>query len=182
MYKKFTRAELVSILWDIRDIPEYLDEMSISELKQIDTILLDWNYVIHKMISEKFIESGYKSSIWTKLKNENLFNGFSMIDVDLLRNRITAKLDPIGLEKFNENLKKLSNGFEYKYSTTKYTIIYHFLNTELKTMPISQERYFSHIRENFDLNGKKFKRLSFDECTDKRFEKNKERLMQIMKE
>lgn len=180
MYNKLNRKELVSILWDIRDIPEYLNELSIPELKQVDSLLLDWYLEIYSVIMREFTESGHNPKIYEKLKNENLCNGFSAMDVEFLRNKIEEIIDPIGLKKFNTVLKKLSDGFNYKFPTTKYTIIYHFLNTEMKLMPISKENYYIHVRNGFDLKGREFKRLSFEDYTDDRYVNSVEELRQIM--
>lgn len=180
MYKKLTKSEIVDAIWDIRDIPEYLEEMSVAELKQTDFLLQDWQYEIHKYIADKFIESGYKVAVWTSLEKENLFNGFSMNDVMAIRDKIKIIIDPKGHEDFDRILKKLANDFDYKFVTPKYTIIYHFLNTVVKIMPFSKTDYIKHIQSNFDLGNKMFTRFAFDDYTDKRHADNVKKLMKII--
>lgn len=180
MFKKLTHEELVQAIWDIRDIPEFLEEMRISELKQIANLLRDWHYEIFMLIDAKFIESGSKIDVWFSLKKENLLNGFSMDDVTTIQDKIKNIIDPEGREEFDRMLRKLSNDFNYRYVTTKFTIIYHFLNSMMKTMPFSKEDYLKHITTHFDLGNIQFKRLAFDDYTDRRLSDNIETLMKII--
>ena len=178
MYKKFSHKELVSILWDVREIPEFLDELTIAELKQFDNFLFDWELELWQSFTKEFKEKNSSMEVYNEfLKNGNKF-GVYYTEIKDIRNRIQKKIDPIKEQGLRDLIKKLSGNFDYKFPTTKYTIIYHFMKSR-KRMPLLQKQYLEYIRSNFDLEGKKFNRLAFDSVYDKRYIQSESVLLKI---
>ena len=134
------------------------------------------------------------SSPWVFDENEikaldYLQNVATLNVIEVLRDQI-INIDTYGdprhkvLPEWQRILDKLANRFDYKFTTVKFTIIYHYMEEKnLFQKGFSQLNFMDFVREKY-LNGQGFRKLDFSSMAHEKSKKmnpHKERLNNILK-